>query len=107
MRILSELTLCSASSDDGIKHLTSLTLLTVLKLQSGMYGEVAMKHVSRIRSLEVVDLRGCEVQGEGIKWLKHMHKLRHVMLDDTMARDQASLGFDLPRSLLYMPQLRQ
>ena len=65
------------------------------------------KHVSRIRSLEVGGLQGCEVQRDGIKWLKNMPKLRHVMLDDTMARDLALCRFDLPRSLSYMPQLRQ
>lgn len=77
----------SQVSDEGLRHLSELSNLTILRLGGTRVGD-GLRYLSELSNLEVLDLGSTQVRNEHIRHLSGLTGLQELDLGGTLVTDK-------------------
>jgi serine/threonine protein kinase len=92
---------CPYITDDGLQYLCNLPLVK-LDVSDVTVGDKSMEYVSRINSLEFLNLRRTDIGDKGCRLIARLPHLKFLNLSET-----GITGIELPRLSSTLPNLRE
>ncbi len=89
-------------TDDGIRHLESLTSLELLSLNHLKITDRGLVHLRPLTGIRWLDLGGTRVEGTGLAYLEKWTKLESLSLCSTSIRDEELARLQHFTSLQYL-----
>lgn len=85
-------------SDDGLRKLVALPL-RIVRLSDTRIGDTGARHLSEIKTVEILNINGTKITDMGIKSLATLPRLRHLNISHTSTTSQSLAELDASHSL--------